>query len=57
MPDDLSGWGFCGTCVTFHERDIDGFMCDDTRPLPTAVICRSPSWLQRLLDWFRSHLL
>jgi hypothetical protein len=50
MPDDLSGWGYCGKCHAIHERDEDGLMCDDDRPLPRALVPREPSWLQRLLD-------
>lgn len=56
MPDDLSGWGYCGFCRRIHERDIDGYMCDDTRPLPMMVLPKPPSRLQRFLDWMRSLL-
>jgi len=56
VPDDLSGWGYCGACHEIHERDADGLMCDDDRPLPRALTLRKPSWLQRFLDWLRSRL-
>lgn len=56
MPDDLSGWGYCGSCHAIHERDIDGYVCSDTRPLPVAVLPRKPGRLQRLLDWIGSRL-
>jgi len=60
MPDDLSGWGYCSTCEAIHERDVDGYVCSDTRPLPKATIApgirrpvgRLRRALQRLLAWF-----
>lgn len=56
MPDDLSHLGYCGKCHAIHERDEDGLMCDDDRPLPRALTLQEPSWLQQLFDWARSRL-
>lgn len=56
MPDDLSHLGYCGFCKRIHERDIDGYVCDDTRPLPIARVPKPSGWLRRFATWMRSLL-
>lgn len=50
MPDDLSGWGYCTQCREIHDRDADGLLCNDPRPMPRAEIVREPSRLRRWFD-------
>lgn len=52
MPDDLSHLGYCASCHAIHERDEDGYVCSDTRPLPVAKTPRSGFW-QRLRSRLR----